>query len=251
MQNDDRLVDSYKKALEFEKKEEVIGIQKEKILHKTLKYYLEENEAFHEVKLKKPNKGIIYADIYKKSVIYEIQTRGFDKLRSKLENMLESYKVVLVHAIAYEKYIYKIEDTGEVIGPVKSPKKGSIFDIFKELYKIKYLLKNENLSFKILLINMDEYRNVVPKKHYKSSGYIRERQIPKRIVKEYDINSTDDFKKVLLEYNLKENFTSKEFAKIVKTSLKNASVALNILDYLGIVTRVSKKGNSFIYEIKK
>lgn len=251
MQNNDRLSIAYKRALEFEKKQEVIGIQKEKILHKTIKYYLDVDESHHEIKIKKSSKGILYADIYDGINIYEIQTRGFDKLRDKLQELLSEYKVVVVHPIAYKKNIYKIEETGEIIGPIKSPKKGSIFEVFKELYKIKFLLNNPNLSIKILLCDMDEYRYVVPKKHYKSSGYIRERQIPTSIVKEIDLKTLDDFKALLETIGLVSNFTSKDFAKNAKITKPRATTALNVLTYINVVQRIGKDKNSYKYQIKR
>lgn len=251
MLNNEKLKLAYQNALEFEKKEELIGIQQEKILHKTIKYYLDFDESHHEVKIKKSSKGIIYADIYDGNTIYEIQTRGFDKLREKLKELLNFYNVVLVHPIAYKKNIYKIEETGEIVGPIKSPKKGSIFEIFKELYKIKFLLNEPNLSIKIILCDMDEYRYVVVKKHYRSSGYIRERQIPTNIVSEINLNSIEDFKQLLLTFGLIDNFTSTDFARKTKITRQRAATALNVLTYMSVVERIGKEKNSYIYQIKK
>ena len=42
------LDEAYDLACSFEAKEQVIGIQKEKILHKTLKYYLCPDDTKHE-----------------------------------------------------------------------------------------------------------------------------------------------------------------------------------------------------------
>ena len=72
------LDEAYDLACSFEAKEQVIGIQKEKILHKTLKYYLCPDDTKHEIKITKENKGVLYADILLDNVIYEIQTRSFN-----------------------------------------------------------------------------------------------------------------------------------------------------------------------------
>ncbi len=246
-----KLLKAYTTAKKFIPKEEVIGIQKEKILHKTIKYFLEENDSFHEIKVKKSNHGMLYADVLRGNHIYEIQTRGFNLLRSKLDEFLKFYNITIVHPIGYIKYIYKIDETGEIKGPKKSPKKGNVFDIFKELYKIKQYLKNPNLSIKIILLNMDEYRHIVQKKHYKSSGFIKEVQIPKEYVNEIDLKNTSDYIKLLESLNLPDEFTSSIFAKATKLTLAKASTALNVLNYLEAVERIGKDGKKYIYKIKE
>ena len=248
--NNDKLQESYLKAINFIKEENVIGIQKEKILHKTLKYFICSDESKHEIKIKKSGSGILYADLYDNEMIYEIQTRGFDKLRDKLSEFLKEHKVTIVHPIAYKKNIYKVYETGEIIGPIKSPKTGKVYEVFKELYKIKPYLNNPNLNLKIILIDMDEYRYVVEKKHARSSGYIREKQIPKNIYHIYNFNDNSDYISLLKDLNLEENFTSLDLKKASKINKTLATVTLNILTHLEVVERIGKKGNNYIYQIK-
>lgn len=243
-----RLAVAYDYAVNFEKQEELIGIQKEKILHKTLKYYISNDDTHHEIKIKKSNKGILYADVLVDNNIYEIQTRSFNNLRNKLTEFLQDYKVTIVYPLAHKKNLYKIEPTGEVIGPKKSPKTGKIFDVFKELYKIKSYLPHSNLSIKVLFLEIDEYRCVVEKKHSRSSGYIREVQIPKQIFKEVDLFDKNTYLELLSEYNLDEEFTSSSFAKATKIRKNLSTVVLNILTYLNVVERIGKQRNSYVYK---
>lgn len=243
------LEQAYQKALDFVAEEQKIGIQKEKILHKTLKYYICNDESKHEIKIQKSSKGILYADICINNHIYEIQTRGFDKLRDKLNEFLNEFEVTIVYPIAYQKNIYKIEE--KIEGPIKSPKKGKVLDAFKELYKIKHFLNHPNLKLEIILLDVDEYRYVTKKKHYKSSGYQREKQIPKRIQDIYYINSKEDYLSLIKTLNLPQLFTSTDLKKSAKISSSQASLVLNILNYLEVVQRVDKKGHSYIYQLKQ
>lgn len=242
-------MNDFKIAIELAKKEEAkltIGVQQEKILHRTIKYYLEKDEQYHEIKV-----GKMFADIKKDNLIYEIQTAHFNSLRHKLDVFLPDYQVKVVYPIAYNKTIHLINSLGE-ISIRKSPKKGSSFALFIELYKIKSYLKNTNLSFKILLIDIDEYRTKTEKKHYHSKGFQKEVQIPTDLIKEYDINNASDIYQLFNEYpKLFNNFTSKEFAKIVKVSPNKANTILNVLYYLDIVERIDKNKNAYIYQIKK
>ena len=52
-----------------------------------------------------------------------------------------------------------------------------------------------------------------------------------------------------IPYDIEEQFTSKEFAKAAKIKVDTARLVLNILYYVGVVKRVGKKGNSFVYEV--
>lgn len=142
-----------------------IGIQKEKVLHKIIKYYLNDDPSYHEIKI-----GNNYVDVVNDGIIYEVQTQNFNLLRRKLDTLLKSNKVVIVYPACRIKQIYSINEYGEYIKQAKSPKKGTPFQILVEMYKIRDYLTNPNLSFKVLYLDIDEYREVVPKKHYRSKG---------------------------------------------------------------------------------
>lgn len=245
------LDEAYDLACSFEAKEQVIGIQKEKILHKTLKYYLCPDDTKHEIKITKENKGVLYADILLDNVIYEIQTRSFNALRNKLNEFLKQHQVIVVYPIAYIKQITNVSNENTILSNKKSPKKGNPLEIFVELYKIKDFLKNSNLGFKIFLLDMDEYRKITTKKHYRSSGYARLVQIPKKIEKEINLINKYDYYELLKNYNFSNSFTSSDFSKITHLNTRKSRITLNVLTYLEIVKRVGKTGNSYIYEITK
>ncbi len=133
---------------------EGIGTLSERALHRILKLAIEPNEAFHEQKVL----GSV-ADIKNENGIVEIQTRAFEKMRPKLEKLLPHFPVTLVYPIAREKRLHWIDPvTKEISEPRKSPKKGKPADAFFELYKIRSLLSHENLTLKLLLLDMEEYR---------------------------------------------------------------------------------------------
>lgn len=248
MENNLTIEEAYHKALEYEANTQVIGIQKEKILHRTLKYFFCNNDAYHEIKVQKLTKGYLYADIKIGTTIYEIQTRSFNALREKLDEFLKQYQVTIIYPIAYHKNIFKLDENRCLVSQKKSPKTGNPLEIFYELYKIKSYLSHPNLSFKVIMIDMDEYRQSVEKKHFRSSGYIRQVQIPKKIERIIDLTNQEDYLKLLDEYRLSEPFISTDFAKITHLTMKKASVALNILTSIGVLTRIGKIKNSYVYK---
>lgn len=224
---------------------ESIGTKQEKTLHQTIKYYLTLDEQNHEVKV---DRKIV--DIYMDNRIYEIQTQGFDKMRDKLDVLLPNHNLTIVFPIAHIKTIYMIDENGEVKSIRKSPKKQTAFEIFKELYKIKPYLKNENLHFKIILFLSEEFRDVVKKKHVRSKGYKRSDQFVCDIVGEYDIINKNDFNQLLDNINLPLEFTTADIKKLTKVSVKTSALVLNILLYLDLVEKIGTRNRYILYKRK-
>ena len=55
---------------------------------------------------------------------------------------------------------------------------------------------------------------------------------------------------ILVPYELEDGFTSKDFARVCRINKSTAGLALNILNYMGMVKRTGKQGNSYIYEVE-
>jgi len=219
-----------------------IGTLSEKTVHSVLKTYYSPNQLNHEIKV-----GGFVADICTGNEIIEIQTRDFNKLRRKLTAFLAFAPVTIVYPVPYIKWLRWVNPkTGEISAPRKSPKVGSPYIIFDELYKIKDYLKNPNLNLKIVLINMEEYRFLDGWSQDKKKGSSRCDRIPTELVQELNINDLVDYQ-LLIPQGLSDEFTSKDFKKCSGLSIHKAQTALNVLHFLGAVDRVGKKGNAFVY----
>lgn len=230
------------KVIDHEKISMGIGTLSEKTVHAVLKNYFAEDQSCQEIKI-----GNYYADIAMDHKIIEIQTRQFNLLKGKLNLFLTLKPVTIVYPIPYIKWLRWInQDTGEISTARKSPKKGTPYMIFPELYKIKDYLLNPNLTLHIVLMDMEEYRFLNGWSKDKKKGSTRSDRIPLELIDELIIENVEDYKK-LIPGNLIENFTTKDFKKVTKLSQKNAVTALNVLHYVGAVTRVGKKGNAYLY----
>ncbi len=223
-----------------------IGTYGEKTLHAVLKHYLEPDASCHEVKT-----GGFVADIYRESGIIEIQTRSFNTLRRKLAAFLEVSTVTVAYPVARTKWLTWLDrETGEVTKKRKSPKTGSPCEAFYELYKIKQLLTHPNLRLLILMLDIEETRNLDGWSEDKKKGSSRYERIPVDIIEEICINSIADYIK-LIPHNLPGEFTTKDFRKASGLSLSTAQTALNVLYSVGAVTRVGKSGNTYLYNIDR
>ena len=243
MNNDNKLELALEKALKDVEKDK-IGLLQEHTLHRVLKFYLSIDDAKHEIKI-----GRMYADVLLDNHIYEIQTKSFNLMRKKLEVFLQNHDVTIVYPMALNKTIYLTNEFGELVSVKKSPKHANPLEIFWELYKIKNYLLNPFLHFKILMLDIDEFR-ITKEKTWKSrKGFERVNQIPRKINYIHDINTPNNFKALLLEYNFKDVFTSKDFSKSTYLTIKKATTALNVLTYLNVVERIGKDRNSYLYKI--
>ena len=220
-----------------------IGTLSEKTVHAVVKNYYEPDEDKQEI----PIEGM-YADIFTGNEIIEIQTRSFDQVRKKLDRFLPKYPVTVVLPIPDTKWLIWIdEETGELSTPRKSPKKGSEYSAFKELYKIKPYLKKEGLTIVLLFLDMEEYRLLNGWSKDKKKGSSRYDRIPVQITKEVCFKQSRDYE-ILLPNTLVGEFTSSEFAKAVKINARQANLVLNILLYMDVVKRTGKRGKAFVYE---
>lgn len=219
-----------------------IGTLSEKTIHAVLKYYYAPDPSYHEIKV-----GSFVADIMMDGEICEIQTRNFNHLRRKLDAFLPEHEVTIIYPIAHTKWLSWIDpQTGEVGKPHKSPKTGSVFHIIPELYKIKMYLNHEHLHFTIPLIDVQETRLLNGWSYDKKRGSSRNDGIPVAIYDELHINSRADFS-ILLPDGLPDIFTVKDYHTAAHVSESIASTGLNILFSLGLVKRVGKKGNAYLY----
>lgn len=232
-------------------KEKVIGVDRqrlgigtlsEKTVHAILKNYYEPDEDKQEIPIEN-----YVADIYADGEIIEIQTRQFDRIRNKLSVFLPLYPVTVVYPIPREKWLIWIdEESGELSKKRKSPAKGNPYLAFKELYKIKMFLKEPNLRFKLVFLDMEEYRLLNGWSSDRKKGSSRFDRIPTKLVEEVDITCLEDYMQ-FVPYELPEEFTTKDFAKTAHIPLRLAQIVLHILHYVGTVERVGKQGNSYLY----
>lgn len=221
------------------------GSLKEKRLHAALKFYLEPDRDKWEVGV-----GRYIADIYNQEGITEIQTRDFNRLRSKLEFYLETERVTIVYPIPGIKWLCWIDpDTGEVTKKRKSPKTGNIYDAYKELYKIKSFLKHPNLRIKLIILEVTEYRWLNGWSKDRKKGSTRCERIPEDILEEFVIESAADYGK-MIPPQLNGHFTVSDFSKAAGITENRGRTSLNILVHMEAVRRIGKESRKYLYSIE-
>lgn len=229
-------------VIDHEKIDIGIGTLGEKTVHAVLKNYLSPDSSCHEIKIKN-----YYADIYSEDGIIEIQTSNFNKLRKKLSVFLELTNVTIVYPIPSTKYLRWVNvDTGEVSPPRKSPKKGTPYMVFPELYKIKDFLTHPNLRLHIILLDLEEYKLLDGWSKDKKKGATKSDKIPLAIANEVHIHNISDYEKLIPD-TLSKTFTSRDYKKESGLYKAHANIALNVLHNIGALNRIGKEGRYYIY----
>ena len=246
MIDNDKFAEARAAAITDGKSNNLIGTLGEKLIHKTLKYYIEPDVSRHEISYL----GHV-ADIFNENGIFEIQTRSFQKLKTKLNDFLPSERVTVVYPIVENKTICRIDtESGESSPPRKSPKKGRVSDALGEIAMIRGFIPNDRLKIVIFLLDAEETRMVNGSVRI---GRKRTRKIdcvPTKLNSVIELSSAEDYCN-LLPKELPDAFTSVEFEKCSGLKGVGAHGALMLLLNLGILSRERKGRAPYMYFVNK
>lgn len=232
----ERFSEAVRSALAREKS--TIGTLNEKTIHNALKCYYCDPDGLE------PRIGGFYADGAGENGVYEIQTGSFSKLNKKLSKLLRACHVTVVYP--YDRVIRNLsvnEQTGEILSTSKRTNR-SFSRFFLELYRIKAFLTNPNLTVCVAMLETEQ------RTYYRDARKLRQRglkkeKIPLAFLEEIRLDDRADYLRFLPE-ELGETFTKKEAARFTKTT--DAALLLEILEYVGAVRRVGKRGGAILYE---
>ncbi len=220
-----------------------IGTYSEQSLHAVLKHYINPAPGVPEQPW-----GPFVVDVLEEDRIFEIQTAHFDKLRSKLEWFLQSQAVTLVYPVAARTRLHWLDRRAKFVERSRqSPKRGTIHQIFPELYRIKWFLRHPRLSLRILVVDVHEYRIPEPGRRARRPYRLQD-CIPVGLVEDVFIEGAADYRR-FLPPDLPETFLSRDYHRAAGISLPLARMALNILYHMGTVERTGRQGNAYTYTV--
>lgn len=232
-------------ALERTKGADGIGTLSEKALHATLKSYYEPDSERREIAL-----GGFVADVVGEEGILEVQTRGFERLRDKLEAFLEVARVMVVYPVAVQRWLRWIDpETGEALPPRKSPKKGIPFDVLPELYKIERYLLHPNFRLRLVLLELTDYKYLDGYGKQRKIRASRGERVPEALLEEMDFVCPAGYLRLLPE-ELPEPFTAVQLAKLLRRPAAHARAGIHVLRALGVLECVGKDGRAYLYARK-
>lgn len=150
--------------------------------------------------------GRFVIDIRRDDLLVEIQTSSFASMGSKLDHLLPEHRVLLVHPIPVATYLQKPDAK-----PRKSPKKGSVYDIFEELVSVPTLLDHPNLTVEVVLVSVTKHQQPDAKLRRGRGGFRTHDRELREIVGRHRFESVDDLL-TLVPAGLPEPFTTADLA---------------------------------------
>ena len=231
-------------VLSSENKKNGIGTLGEKTVHAVLKHCYEPDQTHHEVKC-----GDFVADILSENNVFEIQSRGFERLLPKLNFFLEHYDVTIIYPIVVQKeIIWIVSETGECRKPRISNKHGNALDLFPELYKIRSFLTHPHLHIRAVMIEAREYRMLDGQGEQKKKHATKEKLIPTEFLQEISVNHPQDYLS-LLPQTLSQTFTAETLCRESGATLRSARMTLRVLREFNLIEKIGKEKRQYLYSV--
>ena len=247
-----------------------IGTLREKRLHAAIKLYLCPDEACHERPVSDllaeaaedgGKKRHMVADVLVDGQILEVQTGGFFPLREKVAWYLTHTPcgVTVVHPIPSVRYLSWIDpNDGSIISRRRSPKRGRVRDVAKELYWLSDFIGNPRFSLRLLLMELEEYRMADGWSRDGKRGSNRYERFPTALLGDVTLTSSEDYADYFLPAALASLdgegkyplFTAAEYAKLTGIRGKATYSMIHLLERLGLIGETEERvGRSRGYRV--
>ncbi len=225
-----------------------IGTLAEKWLHQIVKRYLSEDPACHEIPVSSERRFVSDVRIGKNA--YEVQTGAFAPMAKKIAYYLDStdLTVTVVHPIAKDRWISWVNgQTAEITPRKRSPKHGRAEDILAELYPLIPFLGHPRLKFRVLLLEVHDFKLLSDRAGRAKQDARRYERIPLSLLEEIPLDTPTDFAR-FLPVELRSPFTVKQFSQATKIKGRDAYSAVRALTALGLLSPTEPIGRSMAFQ---
>lgn len=222
-----------------------IGLLNEKPLHAALKEWLAQPGDVFEVEVD----GYV-VDIVSAGELIEVQTGSCSPLKGKLRSLVDQHPTRLVIPIAREKWLLKLpKNTGGKPRRRKSPKRGRVEELFRELVSFPDLIRHENFSLEVLLIQEEEVRRHKPGRRWRRRGWVTVERRLLGVVDRRLFNCPQDLLALASPGALPPEFTTADLAAVMDAPRWLAQKAAFCLRNMEVIAQIGKRGNAYLYAI--
>jgi hypothetical protein len=188
-------------------------------------------------------------DVVRDDELVEIQTGSFASAARKLRRLVEDRRLALVHPVAVERWIVRVDSDGVVTGRRRSPKRGQRLDLFDELVAFPELVAHQNFRIELVMIREEEIRGPIPAGvHYR---YPRQwRRLDRRLLDVVEIVRIDTPGDLLglLPAGVPDQFTSADIAAASGRPKRLATRTAYCLQRAGATQCTGRLGRLRLYE---
>ena len=213
-----------------------IGTLNESSLHAAIKEELRQPGDL----LEQPLDGFVI-DLVRGDQLIEIQTGSFGALGRKLDRLLGEYRVHLVHPIAVETWIVRDGKPTR-----KSPRRGSVHELFVELASLPTLLDHPSLSLEVFLVRQDSCRRPDPRARRGRGGWRTVDRRLREIVDRHRFDRPCDLLR-LLPPEMPPVFTTADIAGAAAIDRRLAQSMAYCLRMNGLIGEVERRADGIRY----
>jgi hypothetical protein len=220
-----------------------IGVLREGPLHAAVKALLAEPGDRLEVPVGRFVIDIVRAD----GELVEVQTGGFGALGGKLDALLDEHRMRIVHPVAAERRIVRVDADGEVLSARRSPKRATAVAVFDKLVAFPSLLTHPNLTIEVLLLREDHVRRPqreMTRGRTRAPGERRLVDVLDRVT----LRSAEDILAVLPALP-SEPFSTREAATALRCNTQLAQRTLYCLRTIGLVVPAGMRGRAPLHAL--
>jgi hypothetical protein len=220
-----------------------IGVLREGPLHAAVKAMLAAPGDRFEVPVGRFVIDVVRAD----GELVEVQTGGFGPLGPKLDALLDQHRVRIVHPIAAERRIVRVDQQGQVVSMRRSTKHGSVVEVFDKLVAFPSLLTHPNLTVEVLLLDEDHVRGARPvtaRRRTRDPGERRLRDVVGRV----ELNGVDDIVAALPSLPT-GSFSTRELASALGCTMLLAQRTAYCLRAVNVIEAAGKRGRAPLHRI--
>jgi len=187
-------------------------------------------------------------DILRGEQIIEVQTRSLGKMKKKVTELADDYQISIIYPIHQIKHIHRITEKGQTISCRRSPKKGKLIEVFKELVNAPNLIHHPNVSLTVMLIEGEEFWLDDGKgSWHRKKWSIVERKLL-AILNQHVFSQPTDLLD-LLPRSLPPQFTNKQLAESLRISPRLAGKITYTLRKADLILVPGKQGRANLFEI--
>jgi hypothetical protein len=223
-----------------------IGTERESSLHRALKFRCTGPGGRTEVKAA----GFVADGVSAGGEYIEVQTGSFGPLREKVKALAGHGAVKIVHPVIISKYIEVFNQQGTRQYRRKSPRRGSPWDLFNALLYAPELPLFPGITIELALVDVTEKRVQDGKGSWRRKGVsIADRELC-AWYGSITLQQPADYRR-FAPFAAGEEFTVRLLGKKTGVTAEIARRTLYVLTKIGVVTRVGKQGNAYVYTIKE
>ena len=220
-----------------------IGVMREGPLHAAVKELLAEPGDRLEVPVGRFVVDLVRAD----GELVEVQTGGFGALGRKLDALLDDHRVRIVHPVAAERRIVRVDEHGEVLAARRSPKRATAVEVFDKLVAFPAVLTHPHLTIEVLLLREDHIRRPQPVTTRRRTRDPGERRLV-GVIDRLELRTPADVLAALPALP-PEPFSTRELAVCLSCGTVLAQRTLYCLRAIGLVEPAGKRGRAPLHAL--